>query len=245
MSSYDGIFAKAGDVFYALLDDAPEGLVGTIGYAILKLSDLSVVTARTTAGITEIGTSGDYRATVTAPATQDVYLIRWDSGGVDPEYAFERLTVNASGSAPTIGTGYGEPFYTTQDDLRTRLGLDETALPNEDATALIVTAEDWIDRIIGPIEVDIDTGRKVNIDGLTGAQIIKLSDATLTIAAVLKNQPTAFTAAAFGSVSGPDFSYSNPTAGGMPAAGAHALRHAAALLDHARLRVLTGTMTGR
>lgn len=90
------IYAQPSGPFEALLDGATPGLVGTVGYEILDL-DGGVVIARTTAGIADLG-HGLYRAAGTAPAVERDYVIRWDTGGENPEYATETLRVTATGA---------------------------------------------------------------------------------------------------------------------------------------------------
>lgn len=63
------------------------GLVGTLGYTQIK-ADGTTAVARTTAGIVELG-NGAYGVTVTPDAT--AAMIKWDSGGGSPMFAFEEM----------------------------------------------------------------------------------------------------------------------------------------------------------
>lgn len=84
-------YATASGTFTAVVSGADTGLTGTIGVAITE-EDGTVITARSTAGITEnIAGSGVYSKTLTAPATAGDYLIVWDNGTgdyADPEYLY-------------------------------------------------------------------------------------------------------------------------------------------------------------
>lgn len=80
------------------------GLVGTIGVTIYAF-DGSVEAARSTSGITELGTTGIYRKTITTPGTPGTYFIVWDAGGVQAE---ETLVIDAAPvvpAPPPVGSG--------------------------------------------------------------------------------------------------------------------------------------------
>lgn len=92
------IEATADAHFYAYAEDAPTGLVGTIGVKVL-LPDDTVAVAHTTAGIVEMATgTGVYQATILAPHAPGQYIVIWDVPG--PQYSSELLTVQP-GSAYT------------------------------------------------------------------------------------------------------------------------------------------------
>lgn len=121
----DGIYAQPSGPFEALLDGAEPGLVGTLGYQILDW-DGGVATARTTAGIVEIGPKL-YRAAVpAAPAIEGQYIIRWDTGGVDPEYATEPLTVTATGAPAPTSSDITPSLEDVGSILRSRTRSDAT-----------------------------------------------------------------------------------------------------------------------
>lgn len=91
------IEVESGAPFTALLEGAPSGLVGTVGFSLLDLSNVAVI-PRTTSGITElIAGSGTYRYSGTAPANTGTelasYAAVWDTGGSTPVYAVEELVV--------------------------------------------------------------------------------------------------------------------------------------------------------
>jgi hypothetical protein len=79
------IIAAPDATFLSELDNAPTGLVGTIGVRIIRDSDQVEVLARTTKGIVESPAgSGHYTATLVAPSTAGDYSVLWDSGTVTP-----------------------------------------------------------------------------------------------------------------------------------------------------------------
>jgi hypothetical protein len=72
------IYAAPDTTTNSFLDGAPTGLVGTLTWKLLN-ADGTVVTAATTAGITEIEPSV-YRHSFTSPSTEGDYLIIWTNG---------------------------------------------------------------------------------------------------------------------------------------------------------------------
>lgn len=124
------IYAQPSGPFEALLDGATPGLVGTVGYEILDL-DGEVVIARTTAGIADLG-HGLYRAAGTAPAVERDYVIRWDTGGDDPEYATETLRVTATGAEIPTPSDITPSLTDVGSILRARTRSDATG--NESGT---------------------------------------------------------------------------------------------------------------
>ena len=93
-------YAAPGGSFTARTSGWPTGLAGTIGVAILLQSDRSVVTGRSTAGITE-DVTGVYKVTLTAPAVNGEYLIYWTDAAVDPAVTAEEELVVSGAGAPT------------------------------------------------------------------------------------------------------------------------------------------------
>lgn len=92
------------------------GLTGTIGVTIYAF-DGTVQAARSTSGITELGTTGIYRKTITTPATPGTYFIVWDAAGVQAE---ETLVIDAAPTvAPPPAAAAGGPCtpWITTDDL--------------------------------------------------------------------------------------------------------------------------------
>jgi hypothetical protein len=103
----DTIYSRPEETFYSALENAPTGLVGTVGVRILRKSDDSVVLARTTAGIVESPAgSGYYLFTGKAPSIKAAYTVLWDTGTVSPETtAADDLIVTAE--VPEEGSGVG------------------------------------------------------------------------------------------------------------------------------------------
>jgi hypothetical protein len=90
------VVAASGTVFEATVTDAPPNMVGEIGVQIQDGQGVATV-PRTTDGIVESpAASGFYTATLTAPIEVGQYLIVWDTGGPEPEFAVEDLLVEAS-----------------------------------------------------------------------------------------------------------------------------------------------------
>ncbi len=93
------IEATAGASALAYAEDAPSGLVGTIGYTVKDEHDVTAI-ARTTSGIVEVvAGSGVYQATFVVPLTPGPYVFVWDTGGMTPVYSTELMQV-------TPGTAY-------------------------------------------------------------------------------------------------------------------------------------------
>ncbi len=132
------IYVQPGATFTALLDNAPSGLVGTLGVRI-ENADGTNQTPRTTAGIVELeAASGSYvKADLVAPATAGTYFVMWDTGS---DFASEELVVNASGAPPAGPFGPG-PFISRQDltdYLGRNVNSDDGALIACDAACEIV-----------------------------------------------------------------------------------------------------------
>jgi hypothetical protein len=73
--------AKAGQQVESTAEGSETGLVGTMTVEVVKLSDESVATAATTAGIVEVPSgSGIYYTRVTAPTVAGSYAIVWKDG---------------------------------------------------------------------------------------------------------------------------------------------------------------------
>lgn len=126
MSTYDGIFVTSGAAFNAVLTGAPTGLVGVLGLTIIEI-DGDVAIARSTANITELG-GGAYRVAVpAAPTTLGPYLLKWDTGGGTPQYAYEELTVNSTGEPPDPPASTDNDAIATIGELRDFEPLDDDA----------------------------------------------------------------------------------------------------------------------
>lgn len=113
------IYASPGEAVYSELSGAPTGLVGTIGVQILRKSDESVVTARSTAGIVEFPAgTGHYRATLAAPETGGAYTVLWDDGTkplTAAHISTDDLTVTYS--KPPAGPEQPVPWRPTVDQV--------------------------------------------------------------------------------------------------------------------------------
>jgi hypothetical protein len=109
-------------------------------------------------------------------------------------------------------------LYATAPDLRLELGLaadDLAGLSDADATRLIDDAEDRVDEMVPTLPIDQATGRRIPIADLTPGQAVLLTRATVKLAAAAQRDPRAFEPARWGSIAGPDFSKSQPIAGGI------------------------------
>lgn len=96
------IYAKPSEHVESTFEGAPTGLVGTIGYAVYRLSDGGVQVARTTAGVAEIPAgSGSYYASIVAPTVLGNYSIVWDTGVVSPSTSgSDTLVITSNGREP-------------------------------------------------------------------------------------------------------------------------------------------------
>lgn len=79
--------------------------------------------------------------------------------------------------------------YATPEELRSKLGLDATVLPDDEAEGLIETACDLIDDRLGNRPVDPDTGRKVVTGDEESWRVQKLAKATVEVAKALFEDP--------------------------------------------------------
>lgn len=142
----DTIYARSGKPFFSELDNAPTGLVGTIGVQVLRKSDNVAVVARTTTGIVESPAgSGRYVFSGTAPLAAGSYTVFWDQGSVTPETtAADDLEVVTSASVDVLPTG-GD--LCTPDDVARVLAIEPTPDPPWSEKA-IETASSWARRYL-------------------------------------------------------------------------------------------------
>lgn len=173
------IYARPSQSFDSTTQNAPTGLVGTIGVRIIDQPAGTTVTARTTTGIAEQPAgSGIYSATLTAPATAGTYLVVWDTGGGSPRFASEELVVTGvlpsdvvlpvAGSYVTVAefTDYAAPFEVTDAD-----ELERTlARASRDVDAY---CGPWARRDDGSLFGDLTA----NPEALTAMQIVALKNA--------------------------------------------------------------------
>ncbi len=151
----DAIYSAPGATFYSELDNAPTGLVGSIGVRIIRKSDETTVTARSTEGIVESPAgSGRYKATLEAPDAAGDYTVFWDTGTVSPSTtASDDLIVTydlpTGGVEPPPGGGRAYA-YASYADVRAHLTFVSTwtATTKPNATQVhqhIVNAADELD----------------------------------------------------------------------------------------------------
>lgn len=124
--------------------------------------------------------------------------------------------------------------YATAQDLRTQLGvLNPSGLSDDVAEALILEAEDEIDRLLGGWPVDETTGRKITEADVEAWQWAKLQRATLLLAQALYAQPDLLTRQSYRRSKGPDFEFEDPI-------GAGKVSRVVSVLDDSGLRRLAG-----
>jgi hypothetical protein len=137
------IYAAPGATFTIRLNDAPTGLVGTLGVQVFDSEEV-VVIARTTAGITEFPAgSGQYVTTLKAPSTAGAYIVFWDDGVISPgTVATEELVVTTSPPAAIAGSDLTDVASVRQ--LMQKTTSDK--LQDPDIETLIHQASDAIQR---------------------------------------------------------------------------------------------------
>jgi hypothetical protein len=172
----DTIYSGPGATFYSDLDNAPTGLVGTVGVRIIRKSDEATVLARTTAGIVEVPAgSGRYVATLVAPLTQGDFTVFWDTGTVTPTTtATDDLVVTNNPPTGGVEPGGGtRPYsYAAAADVQTLLaGVVFTATSRPSATQVanqLAQVSDEIDSVLAPLDYQtpVPTGATVSIEML-------------------------------------------------------------------------------
>ena len=151
------IYAQPGTAFQAVLDNAPTGLVGTIGVRVIRDLDGATVIARTTANITEVvAGSGTYLAKLAAaPAEAGSYLVFWDTGTVTPSTtSTEEMVVGAATALNPPPTG---SELCTLADVRLLMQKAATDTAQDafiQSQILRVSQEvmDWCERQFAPVE---------------------------------------------------------------------------------------------
>lgn len=109
-------YVRPTDTLDLIVDNAPTGLVGTIGVTV-KDTDGSTLVARRSAGITEDALPGIYRASIPAPSggwplpaePDDTIAAIWDTGDSPPQVAVEEFAVTANPPALVVAGGYTTP----------------------------------------------------------------------------------------------------------------------------------------
>lgn len=126
-----------------------------------------------------------------------------------------------------------EPYYCTEDQLRDELGVNASTLTNDAAVALIETAEDITDALLGSWPTDEESGRKVVEADVEEWQWKKLGRFVVKLAALMYRQPKLLEGRRWETESGPDFSVSGPIGGVLPP-------YLLGVLDATNLRRLAG-----
>lgn len=192
------IYAASSDAFSFSQDWGDTGLVGTLTVTIYD-GDI-VVSAGATSGVNEIASSGSYVISGVAPSDSGTYQVLVGDGLATIS---EDLIVTASYSPSHLAPLAGH--YTSPSALRTKLGVDISALGDEAASDLIEDAEDIVDGMLGARAVDAVTGRKVVEAQVLTAQFRKITRATLKVAAKLYEDASLGDRVRFRREKGPDF----------------------------------------
>lgn len=169
------------------------------------------------------------------PAGEGVHTWEWVfTVGTAQAVKVGEFTVAAS---PMEAPASATTAYATPTELRAALDVDQNVLDDAAATALILDAEDLIDRVLGGWPPDETTGRKIVQGDVEAWQWAKLGRATAKLAARLHRDPGLLSSPVYRSVSGPDFSFVGPQGGG---AGQVFGVQVLALLDDSGLRRVAG-----
>lgn len=227
------IYAQPRQRRTAVLTAAPAGIAADLRFRIVD-PPATLVLAETGAGIAE-GPVGVYSIDFDAPVGSGDYLLVWRRVSDGTEIVEE---LNVGWSTPAAIAAPVGPSYATPDALREELQIDAVALDDPAASRLIADAEERVDELVGfGAGIDTATGRRLTIANLETWQAAKVQRATVVFAAALQRDPTAFDPPRYASVSGPDFSKSQPTGSGIAPAARRARRLAGQLLAEAGLRV--------
>jgi hypothetical protein len=144
------IYANPADMFTAVLEGATSGLT-TIGVRI-ENGDGSNHTPRTTVGVVELeASSGTYvKDDLAAPSSQGTYIILWDTGGANPEFASEELRVGFSQLETLTGDIRRLLELKVDADVEPELSSEDIDLllslarrPDEDGK--VCTEEGWVE----------------------------------------------------------------------------------------------------
>ena len=123
--------------YEATLEAGVTGLVGTAKFGVYDGD--TAVQAMSTAGINEIGTTGVYVATKTAPGTSGQYVIVWSlDGTLDPDQVVtEDLTVTSEAVAAVGGTSN---LYISRAELKAAIDLAGTTVYDDEIDIAIASA---------------------------------------------------------------------------------------------------------
>jgi hypothetical protein len=192
------IAAAPGATFEASLQNAPTGLVGTIGVRIMD-GQGATTTARTTTGIVETPAgSGIYVATLTAPTTAGTYQVVWDTGSVTPSTtAVDDLIVTSTASAVSVPSGAD---LTTLAAVRSFMLTPAADTGQDDLVQSSITRASlacmrYMDRQVRPLDT-VDAVRMFRIGGASRSRTIPVKDlsaAPTTIRVLADDAVTAVT----------------------------------------------------
>lgn len=126
-----------GATAYSLLTGGETGQVGVYGFQLVDVSDDTIVIARHTTGIIDLG-GGAYVATYTTPDEFGVYLPRWDGGTDEPPYADDSDLLEVVKAADVEGAP-GTTFA-TREDVQIRLGRALTDAEGDKVDLLLILA---------------------------------------------------------------------------------------------------------
>ena len=105
--------------------------------------------------------------------------------------------------------------YATAAELRSELDVDDTTLPDVQADAILLEAEDFTDSLLGGWPIDETSGRKIVEAQVDAWQWEKLQRAVLLLAVELYRTPTLLQRPRFRREKGPDFEFEDPLGGGI------------------------------
>ncbi len=105
--------------------------------------------------------------------------------------------------------------YATATELRSELDVDDTTLPDVQADAILLEAEDFTDSLLGGWPIDETSGRKIVEAQVDAWQWEKLNRATLLLAVELYGNPTLLQRPRYRREKGPDFEFEDPLGGGV------------------------------
>ena len=126
--------------------------------------------------------------------------------------------------------------YATAAELRSELDVDDTTLPDVQADAILLEAEDFTDSLLGGWPPDETTGRKIVEAQVDAWQWEKLNRAVLLLAVEIYGSPTLLQRPRYRREKGPDFEFEDPLGGGV-------LSRYMAVLNDSGLRMLGGRAT--
>ena len=185
------ITAQVGTPYEAILTGAPLGLIGELGFKLVKASDASVVTPHRTAGITE-PSPGTYYTTDMTPDDPGNYLVVWDHTGTE---ATEQLIAQYD---PVIGS-----TYATVEDLKNYSPL-VAGYSDDDLDKTLREAERWIDSYVWPAAV-LESGLKYDPLVLNHDDAVQLNYATCAQAEYILHMGPGFFISGSTRISGGDY----------------------------------------